>query len=406
MRLLYIHQYFAFPDINSSTRSYDLATYFVKNGIEVLIITTTTKIKGLTEKNRWNYLERDGIALWVLSSNYNQKMNPFERVKVFLVFMFFASIKALQIKCDLVLATSSPLTVAVPALLKRLLSGTPFIFEVRDIWLETLIKVGFLRNRFLIWLLTSFEKLVYRRAYCIVPLSVDMEKSVLAVINNAKTVVIPNISEVNRFQSEIRPFDLGLNIDPKDKKTIIYAGAIARGNGIKYVADLAVIFNKLNPDVVFLIIGVGNEKEMIINYCENSGILNKSIFFPAPVPKSYLPYLYSCCTMGSSFVIDNPVLWANSANKFFDTLASGKPVLINYGGWQADLIKQENLGYILPPEISLQSVESFNNYLNNKTLLAQQSENALAVAKRYYSLDVAANKYLDIFHRFIKEIKK
>jgi len=400
MKLLYIHQYFAFPDIHSSTRSYDLASAFVKKGIEVTVITTTTKIKGLNERKRWNYIKRDGISLWVLTNIYYQQMSPGQRLKAFLVFMFFATIRAMKIRCDLVLATSSPLTVAVPALLKRLMNRTPYIFEVRDIWLETLIRIGFIRNRFLIMILRSFEKIVYNNAYLIVPLSVDMETVIINTCNHANTVVIPNISEIIRFQSEIYSFNIDLDIDLKSKRTVLYAGAIARGNGIKYVADLAIRFYRLNPEVIFVIIGVGNEKEMIINYCKNCGILNKNIFFLAPVPKESLPYLYSVCTIGSSFVIDNPILWANSANKFFDTLAAGKPVLINYLGWQADLIQREALGYVLPPRITDQDIFLFNNYINDDNLLEEHSKNALAIAKRYFSLEVAAEKYLDIFNKF------
>ena len=296
-------------------------------------------------------------------------MKPYQRIKAFIVFMIFATIRAMQIRCDLVLATSSPLTVAVPALSKRFFSGTPYIFEVRDIWLETLIKIGFIRNRLIIWILRSFEKLVYSKAHHIVPLSVDMEGVIKKSYRQAKTVVIPNISEINRFQSEIYPCSFGADIDLNDKKVILYAGAIARGNNIKYVADLAYKLYQNNSKIIFIIIGVGNEKGMIIDYCRNIGILNKTIFFPEPVPKKCLPYLYSLCTMGSSFVSDNPVLWANSVNKFFDTLAAGKPVLINYGGWQADLIRREAIGYILPPEITGQDVLLFNEYLNNDKLI-------------------------------------
>lgn len=402
MKLLYIHQYFAFPDIHSSTRSYDLATAFVKNKITVTIITTTVKIRDLDQSKRWNYFEKEGLAFWVLTSNYSQKMNTIQRLRSFMEFMFFASIKALRIKADLVLATSTPITVAVPALIKKLFSGTTFVFEIRDVWPDELIKMGFLKNKILIWCLTKFEKLIYKKAYFLVPLSIDMQKSIIdrnpAV--EFKLEVIPNISEINRFHTGIKPFNIGLNFDLQDRKAILYAGAIGRANGIKYVADLAIETYKIDKRIVFIIIGVGNEKELIVKYCEEHNILNENIFFLDPVPKDSLPYLYSVCTMGSSFVINNPALWANSANKFFDTLAAGKPVLINYNGWQADLIRCENLGYILPPELSANAVQSFCSYLNAERLLEEQSKNALEAARRHFSLDVAVQKYLNIFTKF------
>ncbi len=393
MRLIYLHQYFAFPDIHSSTRSYDLATEFIRDGIKVTVITTTTKIKGLDERRRWNYIERDQICLWVLTCNYNQTMNPLSRIKAFLRFMIFATFKTLRLEADLVLATSSPLSVAIPALLKKKLSGVPYVFEVRDIWLETLIKTGYLKNRLIINILSYIEKVIYKNANHIVPLSIDMEKSILDTVPTAKTTVIPNISEINRFQASIVNFDIGIKVKPAPYKYILYAGAIARGNGLMYVAEMAKVFIKINPFVIFIVIGAGNERDTIIEYCKNSGILNKNIFFPQPVPKEKLPFLYQIATMGSSFVINHPVLWANSANKFFDTLAAGKPVLINYLGWQADLIKRENLGYVLPPIITHSDIVKFNEYLNNTDLLAIQSRNSLDVAKSKFSLKIAAQKY-------------
>ena len=61
-------------------------------------------------------------------------------------------------------------------------------------------------------------------------------------------------------------------------------------------------------------------------------------------------------------------------SKFFDTLAASRPVLINYQGWQKEVINQENIGYILPPQISDNAVKNFVQYINNKPLLEEQNK--------------------------------
>jgi hypothetical protein len=125
--------------------------------------------------------------------------------------------------------------------------------------------------------------------------------------------------------------------------------------------------------------------------------LNKNIFILDSVSKQELPQLYYECSMGSSFVIPVKELWANSANKFFDTLASAKPILINHKGWQKEVIEKENIGYVLPDTISDECVASFALYTRNELLIADQKVNALNIAKEKYALDVAVLKYNTIF---------
>lgn len=396
MKLIYIHQYFTFPTTSGGTRSYDLATQFFKNGIDVTFITSSAVIKGIEINKRWTYVEREGLKFWILRNSYTQKMSISRRIIAFISFMFFASIKICSIKSDLVLATSTPLTIAVPALIKKMWSRTPFIFEVRDVWPEVPIKLGYIKNRFAISFLRAFEKFVYKQSAYVVPLSIGMKRDILSRIKVDKIEVIPNISEVNRFKNiDIKS---KLDYDFTGKKVILYAGTFGPVNDLLYVAKLAERFAKVNPDVVFFMVGDGSQKEMIKNYCKDKGIYEKNIFFADPVSKNSLPYLYNISSLGSSFVSDNKILWDNSANKFFDTLAAGRPMLINHEGWQADLIREKKCGYVLPPIFLDEDIKLFNDYMMNNLQLNNQSENAQLAAEEF-SLEVAVKKYLTIFNQ-------
>ena len=97
---------------------------------------------------------------------------------------------------------------------------------------------------------------------------------------------------------------------------------------------------------------------------------------------------------------NNKIIWDNSANKFFDTLAAGKPILINHKGWQADLIEKENIGYVLPPFLNENVVRDFVNYVKNDDLLKKQGENAKKIAINQFSLEVAVEKYMKVFSYF------
>lgn len=399
MQLLYLHQYFCFPSTMGGTRSYDLATSFVKKGYTVSIVTTNVSIKELqNQSKRWGILEKDGLTIYALKCGYSNKMGFYRRIMSFLQFMFFSTIKVLQLKCDVVLATSTPLTIAVPALVKKFFAKTPFIFEVRDVWPEVPIKMGFIKNKLMIKYLYHFEKKVYKRASYVVPLSVGMKENILSRIkvNLDKLVVIPNIAEVNRFGNIHSSFQFPFDIN--GKQILIYCGALGNVNGLSYLVDLASRTKNITNDIVYCMFGGGKELDKVLAYAKEKQVLDENLFYCGSVSKNELPYLYQVASVGSSFVINNPVLWDNSANKFFDTLAAKRPIVINHGGWQADVIKKYDCGYVLPPLMDDLNVNEFVEFMTNNEKLYHRGENAYHVAIDNYSKEIAVNKYMNLFH--------
>jgi glycosyltransferase involved in cell wall biosynthesis len=207
--------------------------------------------------------------------------------------------------------------------------------------------------------------------------------------------VIENISEINRFQKgyskDISILEEKLGFIPRF--TILYAGTFGRVNGIDYVITLAEKLQPIDASIVFVLIGEGAEKKTIIQRAKDKGVLNKNVFILDSVSKQELPQLYFECNMGSSFVIPIKELWANSANKFFDSLAAEKPILINHEGWQKNVINKNNIGYVLPEVISDTAILDFALYTKKSENIRGQGKRALKVANECYSLEVAVSKY-------------
>jgi len=405
MKILYLHQYFKFPSENGGTRSYDLATGFAEKGYEIEIVTSTSDPE-YNQKKRWVKVQKEGLLVHYIYLPYGNHLSYFKRSLVFFQFLWFASFKLLSIKTDFVLATSTPLSIGIPALVKKWMTKTPFVFEVRDVWPEAVIAIGAIKNRYLQKLLYQLERIIYKNAAAIVPLSVDMKQSIVDRYPQFKKKpieIIANISEIRRFQNNYDPHKSLLNerLGFVPRFTVLYAGTFGRVNGIDYVVKLAKEVIAIDPTVVFVLIGAGAEKEMVTQLALEEGVLNKNVFILDPVSKQELPQLYYECNMGSSFVIPVKELWANSANKFFDTLAAGKPIVINHPGWQKDKIESENIGYVLPEKSNKFAVEDFVNYTQNVELVQKQSINALEVAKENYSLDIAVEKYIGVFNKIV-----
>jgi len=410
MKIIYLHQYFKFPNESGGTRSFDLATGFLGLGHHVEILTSTSDLRHKTGK-RWSKIEKNGLVVHYTYLNYGNDMTYYQRLTVFFQFLWFSSLKLLSLKGDVVLATSTPLTIGIPALIKKWIHKTPFIFETRDIWPEAAIAIGAVNNKILQKILYLLEHLIYKNATAIVPLSVDMKQSIVSrypKLVEKPIEVIENISEINRFQNgynkEVSVLKKKIGFQPRF--TVLYAGTFGRVNGINYVIELANKLLHLDPTIIFILIGNGAEKKILMQKAIDKEVLNKNVFILDTVSKQDLPQLYFECNMGSSFVIPVKELWANSANKFFDTLAAGKPILINYNGWQKELINKKNIGYVLPVDINDNMVKEFALYSQKKVLIAKQQENALNIAEASYATDVAVVKYNVIFKDIFKNVKK
>src|SRR5690606_29307972 len=263
MKLIYLHQYFKFPDESGGTRSYDLASSFVGKGIDVTVVTSTSDEKYKT-KQRWVEIERYGIKVHYVYLPYGNHLSYLQRSFVFFKFLWFATFRLLKIKGAVVLATSTPLTISIPALIKKWFGKTPFIFEVRDVWPEAVIAIGAIKNKWLQKLLYRLEKLIYKNAIAIVPLSTDMQKSIVSRYPQFKEkadIVIENIAEINRFQSNPETVDLDGIIGFQPRFSVLYAGTFGKVNGIHKVIELADKTLQIDRELVYILIGSGIEKE-------------------------------------------------------------------------------------------------------------------------------------------------
>jgi glycosyltransferase involved in cell wall biosynthesis len=401
MKIIYLHQYFKFPNEFGGTRSYDLSLGFMDLGHNVEVLTSTSD-KSHKKNKRWSKVEKNGLVVHYIYLPYRNEMEYFHRIVVFFKFLWFSTFKLLSIKGDLVLATSTPLTIGIPALIKKWVHKTPFIFETRDVWPEVVIAIGAIKNKIVKILLYFLEHLIYKNASAIVPLSVDMKQSIILrypKLASKPIEVIENISEIDRFQSgynEKKSY-LAEKIGFQPRFTVLYAGTFGHVNGISYVIDFASKLIHVDPTIIFILIGRGAEKEIIIQKANEKGVLNKNVYILDSISKLDLPQLYFECDMGSSFVIPVEELWANSANKFFDTLASGKPIMINYKGWQKEVIDKENIGYVMPVILDDDQIKYFSIYSQNKLLIAKQQENALNIAKERFATNIALKKYNKLF---------
>lgn len=306
-----------------------------------------------------------------------------------------ATALVLAMPVDLLYATSTPLTVAIPALIRNALRGTPYVFEVRDLWPDVAIAMGSLNNPVLRWMARRLERMAYRRAHAVVVLNPAAVDHVRRLAGSAKAVIVsPNACDAEFAQVGgeerllVRAMIPGLNeADP----LLLYAGSFGRVNDAGWLCEVIGHLRAIGVPAQLLMIGDGSEREAIIAQAAALRLLDVAIHVWDPKPKADMPAIYAAADLVTSVVANVPECAQNSANKVFDGLAANKPVAVNHLGWIADLIVQKRVGLVLDRDTAI-AASQLRRFLRDPAAIRLAANNARALADGPLSRDLLVSK--------------
>ena len=354
MHVLYFHQHFTTPDGAGGTRSYEFARALVARGHRVTMVCGQSASGGLNlpwdAKAHWHRGMIDGIDVLALPLAYSNRTSLGRRAWIFLKFAWRSMGIALRWEYDLLFATSTPLTAALPGIAMKLLRrGKPFVFEVRDLWPELPRALG-MKNPLLLGGMSVLEWLGYRTADACVALAPGIADGIRHRAPPGRRIVtIPNGCDLALFTPEKRRALLNLTgIEPGDF-VAGFTGAHGIANGLDAVLDTAVELQRRGRrDIKLVMIGDGNQKDRLLGRARAEGLSN-CLFFP-PVKKTEIARITASFDCGLQILADVPAFYrGTSPNKFFDYISSGIPVLNNYPGWLAELVQGNGCGIAVPP---------------------------------------------------------
>lgn len=394
MRIVYIHQYFVTRSMPGGTRSYEMARRLVAAGHDVHVVTTDSDAPRASL--RWRTTVEDGIVVHWLPTPYTNAMSFGRRIVAFLQFAVLATVRAARLGGDVVLATSTPLTVAVPGVVAARLRRSRFVFEVRDLWPELPVEIGALRNPMAIRAAFALARFAYRNADQVIALSDGMRDGVVAQGHPPERVtVVPNACDLDLFApvparvAEFRHARPWLG----DRPLVVYVGTLGKMNGVSYLVRLAAETAAVAPEVRFLIVGEGAERDDVVALARAEGVWQRNLFLESPVAKAEVPTVLGAATVATSLFLPLPGMAANSANKFFDALASGTPLALNYGGWQAALVEETGAGVLLAPADPAVAAKDLTALLSDPDRLSAAGVAAAHLARERFDRDMLARAF-------------
>ncbi len=387
MKIIYIHQYFLTEEEGGAIRSFYISQALKNKGHDVHIVTAHNKpyqeIKAI-----------QGTTVYYLPVDYDNSYGFLKRIFAFLKFTWKAYVTCKSIKkADLVYASSTPLTIGIIALALRAFQNIPYVFEVRDLWPEAPIQLGYLNNPILQYIAKKLEKSIYKHANHLVALSPGMEEGMKAITPTPITM-IPNMSDCTFFKPVV-PISMSPIV-------ITYFGAVGKVNRMDSLIDLAHYASKHFPNkYLFVVAGKGSE----LNRIKTAALDLDNIVFKGHLDKAGIRTLLEESHVSYISFGPEAVLETNSPNKFFDSIAMGKLCVITTKGWIKELIEKNRIGFYYngdEPEHFFIRIES----LTNKSSLESISTRAHHLAVHDFEKTTLTQHVVDVIERFANPKKR
>lgn len=402
MKVLYFHQHFVTPHGAGAIRSYAMARRLIERGHQVTMVCGSfaggnTGLSG-PYANGARRGTVDGIDVIELDLAYSNHDGLVKRSFTFLKFAMRSVWLALHEPCDLVFATTTPLTAGIPGMAARWLRGKPFVFEVRDLWPELPRAMGVIRNPVVLWAMGVLEWASYRSAHGLVGLSPGIVEGIAhRGVPLKRIALVPNGCDFDLFAQNADPWRPE-GIAPTDLMAV-FAGTHGMANGLDAVLDAAAELKRRGrTGIKLLLIGNGKLKPALQKRAANEGLDN--VVFHDPVNKNRLAGLMAASDVGIQSLANVPAFYfGTSPNKFFDYIAAGLPVLNNYPGWLANMIGEHQCGLAVPPDNPAAFADALEQAASDRAELQAMGRRGRALAEQQFDRALLANLWVDTLEK-------
>jgi glycosyltransferase involved in cell wall biosynthesis len=330
--LLWVHQHAQTPTGTGGTRHLELSRELQTMGWSVRLLASDFDVYSRRYTGRDGSHDKqvrtsriDGVEyVWVWAAPYST--NNWRRAWNWVSFAWGAT-RLRGLSADVVIGSSPQIFAALAGerIAKRL--GVPFVFEVRDLWPESLRAVGGRRGIFY-GVVAVVARYLYRRADSILVLATGSIQHLEELgVDPAKIVLIPNGVDMQAFaRRRISPESAG----PPAPVRFVYTGAHGPANGLDVVLRAAEILRE-DPTITFELVGDGPAKAGLVTRAALMGLTN--VVFREPVEKRKIPEFLSQADAGLMLLRPAKLFaFGVSPNKLFDYFAAGRPVVCNVPG--------------------------------------------------------------------------
>lgn len=392
MHILFLTDNFP-PEVNApASRTFEHCREWVKLGEQVTVITCAPNFpKGKVfsgYRNRlWQTETIEGIRVIRVWTYITANEGFVRRSLDYVSFMVAATIASLWVKkVDVVIGTSPQFFTVCAAYVVGLLKRIPWIFELRDIWPESIKAVGSMGDGLLYRTLERLELFLYKKANYIIALTQSFKKELISRgVDADKIDVVTNGVDLSLFKARSKDEALLKRLGLENQFIAGYIGTIGMAHGLETIIEAAeIIQNTHNPEnhnIKILILGDGARKEALKQLAKVKKLEN--LIFIDTVSKAEVANYWSLLDISIIHLKKDPLFEKVIPSKLFECMAMGIPVLHGVLGESAEIVSRLGVGKTIAPDNSQVLAQQLCSLSKDTQELAQMRDAGLKAAKSF-----------------------
>ena len=396
MHILFLTDNFP-PEVNApASRTFEHCREWVKSGHRVTVVTCVPNFpKGHVYpgyRNRlWQQETLEGVRVVRVWSYITANEGFLKRIFDYQSFMVMAILASPFVrKADVVIGTSPQFFTACAAYAVSRLKRIPFVFELRDLWPESIKAVGAMRNSFVLRLLEKLELFLYRNATRIVSVTDSFKRNLAARgIDPDKIDVITNGIELSRFHPQSKDIQLVRHLKLEGKFVAGYIGTHGMAHSLETILDAADYLSRQPAGEAFrfILLGDGARKSALREKARQLALDN--VIFIDSVPKEEVVKYWSLLDASIIHLKKADVFAQVIPSKLFESVGMGIPVLHGVAGESAKIVEREGAGLVFEPEDARQLCERLCSLKNDRALYDSLRVGCLNAAPHYDRAELA-----------------
>lgn len=391
MHILFLSDNFP-PEVNApASRTFEHCREWVRAGHQVTVVTCAPnfpqgKVFPGYRNRLWQEEHMDGIRVLRVWTYITTNEGTVRRTLDYLSFLPAATLASLFVrKLDVVVGTSPQFFTVCAAALLAACKRVPWVFELRDIWPESIRAVGAMKNERILGALERLECLLYRKARLIVTVTHTFREVLIRRgIDGGKIEVVTNGVDSSRFSPRHRDTALAAQLGLQGRFVAGYIGTHGMAHGLDTLLDAAKL---LGDDYRILLLGDGATKATLRERAQRECISN--VVFVDTVPKEDVARYWSLLDVSIIHLRKTELFTTVIPSKLFECMGMGIPVAHGVAGESAGIVEREEVGLVFEPENAGALAETLRRLHADTALRERLGRNGLLAATRYDRSELA-----------------
>lgn len=402
MKILFVSQYFPPEVCAPANRTYGFAREWMRDGHDVTVLTAFPHHpKGVKQpQDRWAVTRRenvDGVDIVRTYVYATANKGIFRRMLSYASFMTSAvAIGRWRVeRPDVVVATSPQLLCACAGYAIARSFGAPFVFEVRDLWPESILAVEAMKHNFVVRKLKDVAHFLYKRSDRIVTVGEGYRRQIHRRygVATGKMDVVPNSVDLDFFDPSIRGEEVRSQYGWGDRFVVLYMGTHGMAHALHRVLEAARELSS-RDDILFAFVGEGAEKETLKQLASRWDLPN--VQFIDQQPTQRVPQFYAACDLGLVTLRDTPLFQDVLPSKIYEYMAMQKSLLVCVGGEARRTVEDAGAGEYVPPENVPSLVESVTRLAGQRGRREQMGRNGRNYVVDNVNRRIISRRYVEI----------